>query len=150
MAQDSGEWSWTPEIVIEHDGLPCPLDSVELKRINETLDQQHDMIMARVAQWNAPKTAAPEKPLNLPPVDPSVLKDAPNIKPPEQPKPQAAAPAKIGQDQVTIILDVMKRSKKNVEIVDAFLKETGAVSVEDLTRPQGTKLIDRLYKGGVL
>ncbi|MFA5313385.1 MAG: hypothetical protein WC375_08755 [Methanomassiliicoccales archaeon] len=81
---------------------------------------------------------------NVPPVT-GTKEAAPVAKPA-----QAGAPPKIGKDQVDIILDVMKRSEKNRKIVDEYLGSVKAASIEDLMRPQGTKLIDRLYKGGVL
>jgi hypothetical protein len=64
--------------------------------------------------------------------------------------PAPASSPKIGKDQVDIILDVMKRSEKNRKIVDEYLGSVKAASIEDLARAQGTALLDRLYKGGVL
>lgn len=170
--KDSGEWSWTQDVSIEYDGHPQPLDAVELKQIEDALEQERGIIMRKHEEW-----AHPEKRMTPPETTKEFPAQTETPKPPEAPKgkgpdlnaykhpddkPAAPAassgskpaapsgPAKIGKDQVDIILDVMKRSEKNRKIVDEYLGSVKAASIEDLLRAQGTALLDKLYKGGVL
>ena len=77
--KDSGEWSWTPEITIEHDGIPQLMDSAEVARINASLEQQRDIIKAMVeAKVPVPAPAKVEAPI-VAPIPPAAPTEAPKI-----------------------------------------------------------------------
>jgi len=101
--KDNGTWSWTPEIVLEYESDEPLLRDQQVADILGEAEQLKEIFKQIIeGPPKAPQAKVePEKKLVLPPTNPSVLKDAPGIKPPatapapaqDAPKTAEAAPA---------------------------------------------------------
>lgn len=53
--RDSGEWSWTPDIILSYEGdEPCLLPH-QITNIDNCLDQLKNTLQGRVEAWTPPK-----------------------------------------------------------------------------------------------
>jgi hypothetical protein len=154
----TGEMCWTPEITIEHDGIPQNLDSAEIVRINAALTQQKDMIRALIDQWrNDGKrpSDAPQAPAEVPPAPAAPktpadraaeAKAAFATPPPAAPAQTGNVPGTLTQDQ-THALILAKRSRANETVIETYLKGKGKTRIPQLLEEEAAELLIKIREG---
>lgn len=133
---DGSIYNESVEYGVDMDSMP--LAQSQLDDAGARVDQLRQAILGLRKKWEGITTPdEPEKDLALPPTDPSVLKNAPGVKP-------APTAGQATEKQVNYITELAAKTDNRAKLLKAYLAKNNLSDLKHLNQKQVDELIMRL------